>query len=384
MTVAPKELKEAPKELKKTEIISAKKETERSWNVKQMTVAPKELKEAPKELKKTEIISAKKETNRSFRMPNKCTDAQLSIVKKQLREDPRGRIWHSGITLATVRSKFAYNPKLMREFYASDNFNFGTKTHSFYAVFIRWKKNFAPIDSLAIGSRNPKFDIDQWKSKLGLDEKQALSPVAIDYAAGARPAKALVVEYEDQTPVSLEKKENLKTEFGYSDNELALLKIEKKQLKHKSFLSDIISLKKPSTTGEVDPTQPIHFLDISGTNGVDPDILQNLMPIMDQVRYLHFEYNKDNSWEFTKLSSLLEALKAKGLVCYFAGKKEIDYALWRVTDCFLDYYDWRHWAWLDCVNVEHEDVSELASRMEQKFLETLEKDISFPVSKTSF
>jgi hypothetical protein len=349
-----------------------------NWNVKQIKAAPK----APKVLKETEIISAKKETEGSFG-PDKCTDAQLSIVQKQLPDDALNfRPWRDGsFSIATVRSKFAYNPKLMREFYASDHFNFGTKTNSFYAVFIRWKKNFAPIDSLAIGSRHPKFDIDQWKSKLGLSEKQALPPVAIDFSAGTRPAKALVVEYEDQTPISLE---SLKTEFGYSDNELALLKIEKKQLNNKSFMSNIISLKKPSTTGEVDPTQPIHFLDISGTNGEDAAILQSLMSIMDQVRYLHFEYNKDNSWEKAKLSSLLKALKAKGLVCYFAGKKEIDYGLWRVTDCFLDYFDFRHWAWLDCVNVEHEDVSELASRMEQKFLETLKKDISFRVPQGSF
>jgi len=330
----------------------------KNWNVKQVT----------------EIISSKKETKRSFRMPNKCTDAQLSIAKKQLPEDYRGRPWHSGITLATVRSKFAYNPKLMREFYASDDFNFNTKTHSFYAVFIRWKKNFAPIDSLAIGSRNSKFNTDQWKSELGLDENNALSPVAIDYAAGTRPAKALVVEYEAQTPIPLE---SLKTKFGYSDNELAIVKIQKKQL-NDDVMSKIVSRQKPSTTGKVDPTQPIHFLDISGTNGEDADILLNLMSIMDQVRYLHFEYNYPNtSWSNVKLSSLVKALQAKGLVCYFAGNKETDYALWRITDCFLDYYDIRRWAWLDCVNVEHEDVSKLASRMEQEFLMTLQTGISY-------
>lgn len=302
--------------------------------------------------------SAEKGSKGLFGMPNKCTDMQLSTIKKQLPDDSLNfRPWRDGsFTLATVRSNYAYNPKLMREFYASDQFT----SRSFYAVFVRWRENLAPIDALAIGSRDAKFKIDSSK----INDKNALPPVTIDHADGIRSAKVLVADFKPFAS-------GLKTELGFSDDELELLSIEKKELTNGSFASKINS-------------QPIHYLDIAGTDSEDPAVLQSLMPIMNQVRYVHFEYNKDKAWERIKLSSLLQSLKEKGLVCYFAGKKEIDYGLWRVTDCFVDYFDFRHWAYLDCVNVNHEDVGELASRMEQKFLETLKKDISFPVPQPSF
>jgi hypothetical protein len=66
-------------------------------------------------------------------------------------------------------------------------------------------------------------------------------------------------------------------------------------------------------------------------------------------------------------------LKTRGFVCYFAGTED----LWRITDCWQDYYNEKHWGRIVCVSAHHPDVKGLVDRMEQIFNETLKKSQTF-------
>ena len=318
----------------------------------------------------TPIISS---STGGYGYPDKCTTNELAILEKQLPTDPLiFRPWRpASFTLATVRTDYAQNPNLMREFYASDKFKLG-KNHQFYGVVLGWQNNDVPIDTLAIGSRDANIDTKKWVDKLKLNSKKALPPAAINSAAGTRPARVVVVEWgKNGTPIN--SFQELRDSVGDSADNLPAVSVPI----HTSNLLDIVRNKMPEGA-PID--QPIHYLHINnGAESLDAKILEGLTPILNQVRYAHFEYNKDGSWVTTKLSTLIGLLKNEGLVCYFAGSKETDYGFWRITDCFLDYYDHRHWAQISCVNVKHDDVKELAHGIETVFLKTLQKDHVFLV-----
>jgi hypothetical protein len=302
--------------------------------------------------------------------PDKCTTNQLAILEKQL---PTDRLIHrpwrpASFSIATVKTGYARNPNLMREFYASDKFKLG-KNHQFYGVVLFWQNNDVPIDTLAIGSRDATIDTKKWVDKLELKSKEALPPVAINSAAGTRPARVVVVD-RVKNGIPLNSFKELRDSVGDSADKLPVVSVS-----HDT--TNLLEIVRNNMPDRAPTDQPIHYLHIGGAEGMDADILKGLMPILNQVRYVHFEYNKGGSWGTTKLSALISALKTEGLVCYFAGHKETDYGFWRITDCFLDYYDNRHWAQISCVNVNHDDVKELAAGIETKFLETLQKDQTF-------
>ncbi len=302
--------------------------------------------------------------------PAKCNEDQLKKYLKQFPVDKLGfRTWRdASFTKATVRTSFAYNPKVAREFYASDEFKLDA-THSFYAVSIGWKKNDFPIDILAVGSRDTtKYDPKKWNDELSSPENLRLPSVAIDAAASKRPAKFLFVDLDKDSGI-----QNIIRTFKFSRDEMS---VEKSDL---ASLSEKVASQKPAVNGLVAIDQPIHFLDINNKEGIDADVLNAMGQTLSQVRFLHFQYNQGGSWQNHRLSKVMNLLQENGLVCYFAGSKEQDYDLWRITDCFMDHFDERHWAGIACVNVQLPDVKPIAERMETIFLKTLEKDQSFYV-----
>ena len=60
----------------------------------------------------------------------------------------------------------------------------------------------------------------------------------------------------------------------------------------------------------------------------------------------------------------MRLLDGKGFTCYWAGIKK----LWRITDCYLDWYDWHGWSNVACV---HRSQIELVGIMEGLFNRTL-------------
>lgn len=118
---------------------------------------------------------------------------------------------------------------------------------------------------------------------------------------------------------------------------------------------------------EVKGTGPINILSVD-VEGFDGDVLLGATPdVLKRVEYLEFEYNWMGSWEKQHLYDIVEMLDEQNMTCYWAG---ID-RLWRITGCWMSYYDIHHWSNVACVN---RSIHGLASRMENIFQRTLRED----------
>jgi len=143
----------------------------------------------------------------------------------------------------------------------------------------------------------------------------------------------------------------------------------------------------------------IHHLSID-VEGYDADVLLGAGPdLLKRVEYLEFEYNYMGSWGKQHLYDVISQLdgtstrsyngstgtdtdtnengnnnnnnNSNGLsfTCYWAGQRR----LWRITGCWMRYYDIHTWANVACVN--RKLVPKLASRMEAVFRTTLNEDV---------
>ena len=127
-------------------------------------------------------------------------------------------------------------------------------------------------------------------------------------------------------------------------------------------LADYIETKVKARKGSA-----INVLSID-VEGFDGDVLLGATPeVLQRVEYLEFEYNWMGSWKEQHLYDIVDMLDKQGdFTCYFAG---ID-RLWRLTDCWMSYFDIHSWANVACVNRRR--VPRLASIMEQVFNRTLD------------
>lgn len=323
-------------------------------------------------------------TRSAGEFPSVCTSEQKDLIKKQL-PNSRGcdvSYMECSSTAATVASGFAHNPILMREFYASDNFKLDSEKHYFFAVVLQWQNNDVPLDILQIGSRENKCNVNDWNTKLGVEPNQALPHFEIPTDGTKRKASVMVVNWpldtKTQPKISLSQ---LKADCGYSDDEFKIETFDANLVREgaEDALTKLIRSEMPSKQAEF--PQPIHYLEMQGGQGEDYNLLKNLLPgLLKDVRYVHFNSNKVGSWQVgppSKLKALVEMMKHSGLVCYWAGKKEADHGLWRITDCWLEHFNVDHWGSVSCVNFKHDDVKELADRMEQKFFDTIQKNHVF-------
>ena len=115
-----------------------------------------------------------------------------------------------------------------------------------------------------------------------------------------------------------------------------------------------------------DQRQPIHVLQID-VEGYDGDAIIGAGPgVMGRVEYLEFEYNWMGSWAGQHLFDLIKMLDERdGFTCYWAGEAR----LWRITGCWMQYYDVHTWSNVACANRRR--VPGLASKMEAVFRRTL-------------
>ena len=113
---------------------------------------------------------------------------------------------------------------------------------------------------------------------------------------------------------------------------------------------------------------PINILSID-VEGFDGDVLLGASPaVLEQVEYLEFEYNWMGSWKDQHLADMVQMLdETAHMTCYWAG---IDW-LWRITNCWMQYYDIHSWSNVACVN--RKLVPRLAKRMEAIFQRTLQE-----------
>jgi FkbM family methyltransferase len=122
-----------------------------------------------------------------------------------------------------------------------------------------------------------------------------------------------------------------------------------------------------------DTTRIIDFLS-TDVEGFDWEVLKGGDKTLRRVRYLEFEYNHRGKWQDTLLSTAISTLKEQGFVCYWAGANG---NAWRLTDCFLDYYNLKFWSNVACVNTKLKNEDDgavfIANRLEELFLQTLAK-----------
>lgn len=302
--------------------------------------------------------------------PAVCTAEQLSAVERQLpRESCYGEAFFQACSF-TVATKGCQNPKLMREFYGQQKI-IKDGDAPFLGVMVGWQNDDVPIDTLYIGSGDPKYDHSRWHALTKENNVGCKPPVTGLAARGVQKAQTLVVEWD--AGGSYAALAQLKKDFAFTDEEM-LLDTTDLGTAPDNTLSNLITSKFP---GE---NRPIHYLHVNGM-GNDYTLLTRQMStdVLKNVRYLAFEYNWKGTWAASdvKLSVLLQHLKTKaGLVCYWSGS-DSNQGLWRITDCWLDYYNTKHWARIVCVNTRHDDVSELKNRMEANFLGTLKRDQTF-------
>jgi FkbM family methyltransferase len=114
----------------------------------------------------------------------------------------------------------------------------------------------------------------------------------------------------------------------------------------------------------------IEFLSIDA-EGYDFDVISGGLDTLKRSKYLEFEFHWVGSWKHYNLSTAIDLLKDAGFVCYWAGGHG---HVWRITDCWLDYFNIHAWSNVACVNLGIPSTAPLAARMESLFQETMGAD----------
>ena len=319
--------------------------------------------------------------------PAVCTTEQRTMIGKQLPYSNCKRYWNSNCSFRAATASGCQNPILAREFFSNSNdfkLVVGDDTTKFNALLLGWRTDDKPMDLLNIGSGlNSKYNVNTWDKELiktKRPENVCRTPIVTTTTTTTtspppiprtQVPQVLVIDWEPHPNLLLE---NLKKHGSLTDSELVIEKLDiNNYLNKKNSLDTIIEQKLAKTKNE-----PIHYVDISrSTEALDYSFLMEMISstYIRNIRFLHFEYNNKGDWAVAShtLIKLLSALRKNGLVCYWSGGDNTQYSLWRITDCFLDFYNYKHYSRIQCVSVIHDDVKVLSERMEKQFLDTLLK-----------
>mmetsp|Transcript_21794 Transcript_21794/g.48875 ORF Transcript_21794/g.48875 Transcript_21794/m.48875 type:complete len:408 (-) Transcript_21794:259-1482(-) len=173
---------------------------------------------------------------------------------------------------------------------------------------------------------------------------------------------------------------------------------EVKLLNLKEYVRDHIDNSSSNNNNNNKPRRTIHHLSID-VEGYDGDVILGAgTEVLKRVEYLEFEYNWMGSWKNQHLFDVLSYLDGTGssssnnpgsfhkeatqndagnkdelsFTCYWAGEKR----LWRITGCWMRYYDIHTWSNVACVN--RKLAPRLAEKMESVFRKTLSEDTVDP------
>lgn len=75
------------------------------------------------------------------------------------------------------------------------------------------------------------------------------------------------------------------------------------------------------------------------------------------------------AWKQQKLEDAIEYLKEHNFVCYWGGNNG---ELWRITGCWMPYFEFHQWSNVVCVNIKDPITSPLARSMEDHFLKIID------------
>jgi FkbM family methyltransferase len=271
------------------------------------------------------------------------------------------------------------------------------------AIYVGCNKAMDAVNTLRMLSSDTVFDKDVWRDRLFSNETVSAGNCNQEFEPqfalpNSNPAKLpinAVVHCIEASPITARRLNQTVEELGWQssllvvnaamgasdgearfpDQQVNSVGVETISMAdctitgRKRFCKTIQQYKLDTYTSQfVLPTsQNIDFLSID-VEGFDWDVLLGATRTLERVNYLEFEYNWKGSWANQTLSTAIHHLKERGFVCYWAGSSG---NLWRITGCWMDYYDIRFWSNVACVNTRREAVQSMANHMEELFLETL-------------
>ena len=276
--------------------------------------------------------------------------------------------------------------------------------HPFLAISVGCNKGFDAINTMRMGTLNQHFNKDEWVKEMGVTDNNVClqnETLQFNIQGVSTLSSSLTVRQGEMHCIELMPKTSQKLKqtatvlqvadkgfvvsgvgIGKMDGTHTLRDVAKVGLENQGMATasgcdkstDVGCIEVPvySLNNYVDKfvksKGPIHFLSIDA-EGFDFEIIQGGQEILSRVEYLEFEYNWVGPWKTKSLSEGIEYLNHNyDFTCYFAGNG----MLWRITDCFLDYYELHFWSNICCVNRHH--VVELAKSMELLFEQTVARD----------
>lgn len=342
--------------------------------------------------------------------PPPCTLKQLNIIQQQLPPDAclqnRQTPWKQKCSL--TENTNCPDAKWIDDYYKESSI--GSK---FTGISVGCNKGFDAIEAMRRGSGNPVFDKAKWKQALqevtggqvargvcGQDSGQQFE-LSEESHIGTREAKMHCIEPLPVTAAALQQASHQLNydSHGFIVAHAAIAKGSGSAYFPKTSLTNQVHMKVQvgsenqgmATCGRNAARDPrcqevptysldkyaqqfiaskddsaIQYLGID-VEGYDYDVLLGgLNETLPRVEYLEFEYNWMGSWKYQSLKDAIQHLENINFTCYWAGTRG---RLWRITNCFLDYYEVKHWSNVACVNRYR--VPSLHARMEQIFASTL-------------
>eukprot|EP00934_Nitzschia_sp_Nitz4_P004629 Nitzschia sp. Nitz4//scaffold177_size45885//41470//42855//NITZ4_007214-RA/size45885-processed-gene-0.44-mRNA-1//1//CDS//3329539082//4619//frame0 len=106
-----------------------------------------------------------------------------------------------------------------------------------------------------------------------------------------------------------------------------------------------------------------------------PDLLMGAKPIWSRILYMEFLYGNKGTWSRYSLENVIQELRDEGgFVCYWQGEGH----LWKITDCWQDYFGKYHWSFVVCLNTRNEEGVTMRHQMDAAFQLTLNnKDLIY-------
>lgn len=297
-----------------------------------------------------------------------CTADELFAVKKQLPAEGCYRAAYEQACSFTIATTSGGCMLDNTKYYREPMGQISLQDQPFTAVFVGLRdKDETPMDLLVVGSHDKeKYKLSTWRQSVG--QSQCLKP-EVPLAATKQAAQVLILE-QDISKALLAKR--WKATAGLTDSDM---KGETTQIS--STGTNGVAIKTMTQWAETAvPKGDIHFLRVTSGNGDDYNIVSSgggAGGILERVWYLEFGYDWKGSWGGKSLKPLITSTLAS-FACYWQGTNG---NLWRISGCWLSYYEKASWAQLVCVNTRIEAAKPIYDKMEQVFEETRKKDLKF-------
>lgn len=365
--------------------------------------------------------------------PKQCTMDQLLRIRSQLHpQDCITSIsspWlqRCSITKATSCPDSAnwleeYYSELQREYYYSTMTTRGTTISKkpFIGMSVGCNKGFDALNILRMGTFDASLDKNEWRKAMTLNDEKIHTSVCDQDTTLAFAVDSKITQRRDgevycfePMPKTHKKLRESAEILGYDQKGFKVVHAAVSREEGKAFFDggdnfktgvenkglwngcgsdkdcvavDILTLEKytkESVVNGEDDDQPINFLQID-VEGFDMDVILGAgAALLNRVEYMEFEYNWMGSWRSQHLYDLIEMLDnsnndnfdengnyndsedSLSFTCYWEGNQR----LWRITGCWMLYYDVHMWSNIACVNRKR--VPRLAEKMEAVFQKTL-------------